>query len=210
MKRKKYIYFVIIIFILALINTYITIRNKYTNNTIKNELVSLNKENIDLKIDLDITKKNRNYESNFNGKELDKDLIVYDINNNKIKLGDIVNENKLILRYSNLNCNTCIEEQIKNINKYQDSIGIQKIILLTTYQNTVYMDRFRKINKVKIKIYNLGEMLDKEINDIGFPYFFVLEENTMRINCTFIPQKDKNDLTNSYIENIQKKYFISN
>lgn len=72
------------------------------------------------------------------------------------------------------------------------------------------MNKFRKINKVKIKIYNLGETLDKEIHDIELPYFFVLEKNTMRVNCTFIPQKNKNDLTNNYIQNIQKKYFISN
>lgn len=70
---------------------------------------------------------------------MDKDLIVYDVDNNKKILGDIIDKDKLILRYSNLNCNTCIEEQLKNINKYQDSIGIQNIILLTTYQSTIYI-----------------------------------------------------------------------
>lgn len=57
MKSNNFIYIMVTILVLVLINTYVTIRNKYTNNTIQKELESINQENTDMKIDLDITKK---------------------------------------------------------------------------------------------------------------------------------------------------------
>ena len=63
----------------------------------------------------------RNYELRANGKVLNPSLEVFDTNGNKRTLSKIIDGNKLVLRYSELNCNTCVNKQIELLNLYVDS-----------------------------------------------------------------------------------------
>lgn len=151
---------------------------------------------------------NRSNEIRFNGKILDKNSIVTDEKGNKRLLSEIIKGSKLILRYSDLNCNTCIDEQINNLNKNIQQIGDENIILLTTYENYVYMQRFRKANRIKFAIYNVDDNLNNEIGDIGMPYYFILCEDNFRISNMFIGMREIPELTTDYLESIEKKYFM--
>lgn len=123
-----------------------------------------------------------------------------------IDLLDYVVGNKLIFRYSELNCSTCIDAQIQNLNEFAKLIGVHNILLLTTYQNDIYMQRFRKVNKIKFEILNIDQ--DSVLADIGVPYFFILTSKEMRIQSMFIPQKEEPKLTYDYLQLIREKYFL--
>ena len=127
--------------------------------------------------ELRMHKENRLYELEYKGDFLSDSLFLTDVNGLKVRLRDIINENKLILRYSELNCQTCIDEQIKNLNIYADSIGADRILLFTNYETDVYMRRFKKLNKIKFAIYNMKADANKLLKDIGLPYMFVLSPN---------------------------------
>ena len=158
--------------------------------------------------ELRMHKENRLYELEYNGDFLSDSLLLTDVNGLKVKLRDVINENKLILRYSELNCQTCVDEQINNLNTYADSIGVDRILLFTNYETDVYMRRFKKLNKIKFAIYNMKTDANKLLKDIGLPFMFVLSPNKkMRVQYMYIPQKEIPLLTSSYLKMVKDKFF---
>lgn len=89
-----------------------------------------------------------------------------------------------------------------------DSVGIENIALFTTSQNKGYIRRFKKVNKIKFDIYDIGLKLDAVLTDIGVPYFFVLSRNR-RVNNMFVPQSEYIDLTDKYLHSIYMKYWMN-
>ena len=156
---------------------------------------------------LETVSQNRVYEVSRNGTRYPSDLYVTDIHGNRKMLKDIVNGNRLILRYSELNCGVCVEEQIKTLNQYAKSIGVDNILLLTTYQSEIYMRRFKKANRIKFPIYKLSRQGDSIFSDLGLPYFFTLTTNDNRISNMYIPLEGNIEHTNKYLDKIKNEYF---
>ena len=77
-----------------------------------NDLLNELKENSYKLIGLETFNQNRNYEIEYNGKYYSDSCKVISITGEKCFLTDLIRGNKLVLRYSELNCNTCIDEQI--------------------------------------------------------------------------------------------------
>ena len=124
------------------------------------------------------------------------------------KISEVISDNTLILRYSEMHCEVCVDSIVKRLNVYKDSIGLQNIVLLTTSQNFGYMRRFKKINRIPFGIYNIDEALDSVLVDIGMPYLFVYSTLSKRINNMFIPQKEDPQLTDEYLHSILMKYYM--
>ena len=139
---------------------------------------------------LEMQKEDRMYEIQFNGQLIDKELTVIDTDGKQKKIGDLIIDNpKLVFRFSELNCDKCIDAQIRNLNEYVDSIELQNIILLTDFQSLGYMRSFQKSNKVKFAIYNMEAEIDSVLVNIDLPYFFVLTPQEERIQCIFLIKK---------------------
>ena len=143
-----------------------------------------------------------------NGTKMSADFNVVDIGENKKKISEVISDNTLILRYSEMHCEVCVDSIVKRLNVYKDSIGLQNIVLLTTSQNFGYMRRFKKINRIPFGIYNIDEALDSVLVDIGMPYLFVYSTISKRINNMFIPQKEDPQLTDEYLHSILMKYYM--
>lgn len=143
-----------------------------------------------------------------NGTNMHADFSVVDIWENKKKMSEIISDNTLILRYSEMHCEVCVDSIVKKLNVYKDSIGLQNIILLTTSQNFGYMRRFKKINSIPFGIYNMDKALDSVLVDIGMPYLFVYSTLSKRINNVFVPQKEAPQLTDEYLHSILMKYYM--
>ncbi|MBD9091076.1 MAG: hypothetical protein EGQ20_00875 [Bacteroides oleiciplenus] len=143
-----------------------------------------------------------------NGTNMHADFSVVDIWENKKKMSEVISDNTLILRYSEMHCEVCVDSIVKKLNVYKDSIGLQNIVLLTTSQNFGYMRRFKKINSIPFGIYNMDEALDSVLVDIGMPYLFVYSTLSKRINNVFVPQKEAPQLTDEYLHSILMKYYM--
>jgi hypothetical protein len=208
MKKKKYILVGLFLVALVFSNLYNYIQFQKTCEA-QAVLYKLKVE-ADVKLGrLGALEDYRTFEMLLNGTKIYADLSVVDMQYREKKIADIISDNTLILRYSEMNCDVCVDSIVKRLNAYKDSIGLSNIVLLTTSQNSGYIKRFRKINKISFSIYNMGEVLDSILIDIGMPYLFVYSSNNDRINNVFVPQRENQPLTNEYLHSILMKYYIN-
>jgi hypothetical protein len=149
----------------------------------------------------------REFEIFFNGKTIPLNSKVIGERDSIIYLKDIIYDNSIILRYSELHCNTCVDIMIENLINYSNYIGNKNIILLSTSTTSNYIRQFKKFKNIEFMIYELTYGLEDLFIDIEIPYFFVIEKSTMRVNSAFIPQKEYPELIDKYLENIIKEYF---
>lgn len=169
--------------------------------------ISVLTENIyDYEVKLDISNNNQLIQICNNGKLLNKEMCLFNMFGEKINLHEVVNGNKLILNFSELNCNTCVDEQIEYINEYADLIGVSNVLIFVTCNDYSLVRKLKKMNNLKFELFNLGDSLSNVIRDIGFPYFFVIDES-MRINSIFIPEKNNKKLTFTYLDSVLKNYY---
>ena len=149
----------------------------------------------------------REFEMFFNGKNISLNSTIIGEKDSIIYLKDVVYDNSIILRYSELHCNTCVNAMIEKLTQYSNYIGSKNIVLLLTSATPNYIRQLKKLKKNKFSVYNLTQNLENLFNDVEFPYFFIIEKSTMRINSAFIPQKEYPELIDKYFENIIKEYF---
>ncbi len=119
-------------------------------------------------------------------------------------LDSIIDEAKLIFRYSNLHCHSCIDKQLDLLNRYTDSIDDGRIILFAYYQNVRDRFLFTRSNHIRFNTYSV-KSLDIPFEELQFPYFFVLDKN-LKINDSFLPTKEDTMLTINYLSIISSKF----
>ncbi len=110
----------------------------------------------------------------FMGHRVD-DLLCININGDTTNLSSLIKKDKvLIFLFSELNCSSCYENQLNILQNFFPESQSQIVIL----------GSFLSFRNFKIKMSNLPQKLpiyyvqhrafDWEINDLGFPYFFIL------------------------------------
>ncbi|MCL2651070.1 MAG: hypothetical protein FWD60_08625 [Candidatus Azobacteroides sp.] len=156
-----------------------------------------------------VNKTSRDFEIFLNGKVIPLNSKVIGEKDDEIFLKDIVKNNAIVLRYSDLHCNICIDTMINNLINVSNDIGNENIILLITSQDTNYIPLLTKRKRVSFLIYKLTDELDKLFTDIDLPYYLMIEKSNtnMRINSVFVPLKENQHLTHRYLQNIIREYF---
>lgn len=206
MKKKELLLTITLMLFLVVSNIYGYIRYKKVRD-VQLILYELKKDS-DLKIgQLGTLRECRNNEICLNGIVVSHDLEVTNLEGIKKKLSDIISNNTLVLRYSEMHCDVCLDNVINTLNLYQDSIGIQNIMLFTNTDNMNYIRKFKRINKIHFNIYSTDDKLDSILVDIGMPYLFIYSFDSKRINNVFVPQKEDVKLTSEYLHLIYLKYF---
>ncbi|ADV43356.1 hypothetical protein [Bacteroides helcogenes] len=206
MRKKEYIIIFVLISVLMFCNVYTYLQCKKAHK-IQTFLYRLNEESGRQIGYLNGMKECRITELFLNGKIIPTNMVVMDMEKHKLNLPDVIKNNMLILRYSEMHCNVCIDSIIARLNAYKDLIGLNNIILLTTSKSSNYIRQFKKMNKVSFEIYNMDRMADSIFVDIGMPYLFIYTSNDKRINNMFIPQKEDSKLTDEYLRSILIKYY---
>ena len=99
------------------------------------------KKDSDIKIgQLEALKECRANEILLNGNEISRDWEITNLQGGRETLSDIMSDNTLVLRYSEMHCDVCIDSIVSKLNIYQDSIGLQNIVLFTSTKNMNYLD----------------------------------------------------------------------
>lgn len=200
---NRFLYLSLVVF--SIVNIFVYMQYQKTKKMMSD--ISVLTENIyDYEVKLDISNNNQLIQICNNGKLLNKEMCLFNMFGEKINLYEVVNGNKLILKFSELNCNTCVDEQIEYINEYADLIGVSNVLIFVTCNDYSLVRKLKKMNNLKFELFNLGDSLSNVIRDIGFPYFFVIDES-MRINSIFIPEKNNKKLTFTYLDSVLKNYY---
>lgn len=206
MKKKELFLIIIIVFFLVLSNIYGYIRYREIHE-VQSFLYELKKDS-DIKIgELGVLKECRANEILLSGIEIPLEVEVVNMQGYKRKLSDIMSNNTLVLRYSEMHCDVCIDSIVSKLSIYQDSIGLHNIILFTSTENLKYVKKFKRVNNIHFDIYSISNALDSVLVDIGMPYLFVYSFTNKRINNVFVPQKENEKFTDEYLHSILLKYY---
>ena len=141
----------------------------------------------------------RKKELNYNGKNIS--YIVTDTSTMS-ELKGLVDDNKLILFFAE---SSNLANEIENLSGDMQKFK-QNIILLIRSDNKRFSSIFKNNNKIEYPCLHI--QTDKNSPSAGLPpIYFILEKETLRINSSFIPQRDKTKETGSYYEKIIADYF---
>lgn len=142
----------------------------------------------------------------FQSYKIDENVEIYDENEERITLIQLIQKKpKLIFKYSDLNCNVCIDEQINLLKKASEIIGSENIIILANYDSPRDLIQFRRMNQIDFKVLNLRDIEFTAV-DKSLPYYFILDES-LSLKLLYIPIKGDISLTQQYFEKINKRYF---
>lgn len=116
---------------------------------------------------------------------------------------------KLIVRISDMFCNTCNEYLILKLVRIKDEIGIDNIIIIGSFQNNNSMKILRDNLKIPFQIFST---IDNDafnylpIERENFPYCFIVDKSKA-IQHIYLPIKSEPDMSEKYFEAIAKRYF---
>ena len=179
------------------------------------KLFSLKKYHKDILNTIEIFQNNqlRSYHTNFNinllsnGVSLENSILT-DSTNHKVTINDLFHgeDNLLICRFSELHCQECVTYSILKLIKMSENTGKNHIVFLGSYENNKSMNIMKKYLGLQDRpIYNVLN-LDIPAEEIGLPYYFTVDK-TFKISNLFVPDKLLPNLTNNYLEMINKRYF---
>lgn len=200
---KIIIYFLIIFNLSLAIIVYIIRKD---NINLKSSIQISSASNIKLENRIDNILLNFSLIFEFQSLDIDPNTIFYDESDNIITLDQIVRRSPyLIFKYSVLNCDVCVEEQIsllKNAVKYN---GLNNILIITNYNSNTDLYRFKRMNQIDMEILNMKNTEFTQI-DKNLPYYFVLDES-YSLKHFFVPIKGDTSLTKEYFNMVNKRYF---
>ncbi|MDP3446417.1 MAG: hypothetical protein Q8T08_26465, partial [Ignavibacteria bacterium] len=112
---------------------------------------------------------------------------------------------KLVFRYSELNCNICVDSQMDFIKEFLNKYGYDNFIMISSYKYKKNILLFKMLNNINNEIYNV-EVLDSSLDRLNIPYYFILDEICQPIMFHF-PDKIFPEDTKEYFKSIENQYF---
>jgi hypothetical protein len=140
------------------------------------------------------------------GSILDPNLTVESANSNPINLSTIIgNKKRIILRFSDRNCMSCIEAQLGLISNLKNTFEKEDILLLASAdikRNIIIkLKQFDIENPIYFTDYNIAGI---NLERYNVPYYFVTDTN-LTMDLVFIPAKEIPTLSENYLSFIKKK-----
>lgn len=196
--QKKIIFAYSLISILLIVNIYEVSQikqhrkaNKELSEKLRfnNELIELHKKNIVMQIEAE-------------GIALNFGKITSENNIDLITLESFLkkSDNILVIRYSQMNCQTCVDDQLKVLKQILPENILENIVLLAKYNSTKNMYQFKRLNQIKAPIFKLDEDITP-IDNLNIPYFFCVNKEGI-IGKVFIPSKVNPEFTKEYLKQV--------
>lgn len=136
------------------------------------------------------------------------DIILETTKESSIYLSEIINENIVILKYSEISCNQCVENELFLLKNLIDLIGVENIIIIADYDDISQLFRFQRINNIEdVRIFiSRNEDLNLFLEEPTTPYYFILD-NSLRIKSFYMPDKEFSQMTLRYYRIISRHFF---
>ena len=121
-------------------------------------------------------------------------------------LSDVVQHKPILLyRYKDINCSTCYEVAIKELQtEFADKQELAGI--LCSYKVDKDLTSFRKLNVIKLPMFRIShDAFDWEVEQYGNPYYFVLHPD-MKISNIYVPNKAYPEMNKQYLEGVKRLF----
>lgn len=203
MKKNNRLIYILLLFLLS-VDMALIIKNF----RLKQEITKIIEGISDSAIYYDLLRGNMSMYYSYNETPL-ADFIVKDRNKNEFKLSQLLDkEYKLIYKYSNTNCFSCIEIELQRIEEVAKRISKERILILAEYSNMREFTAFIEERKLDLPIYYIKKedfkslVLEKE----NVPFVCLLNKD-LKISHLFIPIKEIPGHSKRYYSIIYKKFF---
>lgn len=115
----------------------------------------------------------------------------------------VANSCKLVFRFSELDCNTCIDEQFQLLKKFESEIGKNNIISWGSYSNERNLDILLSNNGLKLSSYFTPVSRDSKclIEKANMPYYFLTDKQGV-IRNVFVPLTNEPERTKIYLNEV--------
>lgn len=206
MKNKMIYYGVIALLILNILLVNILYRKNRNNSFLNNKLVQLKTrehyKNLKNKHYLKVI----SWIQKANQISLAPNLKIKNENGDKVALSQLIGKNpKLVFKYSELNCNVCVDSQLVFVKKFIKKHGVDNLIMISSYKYPKSIYQFKLLNDIENEIYNI-EMLDSSLAELNIPYYFVID-SSFKPKMIHFPEKIIPEDTREYFKTIENKYF---
>ena len=111
--------------------------------------------------------------------------------------------NCLVYRFTQLNCNLCIESEIVKLKKLAENIGKDKIALLISFSTNKEVKIITHKYNLDLPVYNvdLAVLKNLPIEELNVPYCYLVKGGS--VSMVFIPDKALPELSYSYYNKIK-------
>lgn len=136
----------------------------------------------------------------------DSNIIVDDINSNKILFKSLSNQKKtLFLRFTEFDCDVCYTKQIQNLKLMADTIGAESITLLVSFSSQNALTILKQTNSFPFQIYNIrkNDIVHWPLESLNLPYYFILDNKGIGSHYHILIN-DLPELNNQYLENVSQ------
>lgn len=111
----------------------------------------------------------------------------------------------LVLRYSELNCNVCVDSALSYFKTFMKKAGEDHARIIVDYNNDSYLYQFLRVNQLTESII-YRSVSDSNRVEINTPYLFITDKSR-RIYDVFVPMKELPEVSKKYYNTIFEKYF---
>jgi len=139
--------------------------------------------------------------------EIDENIEVKIESGTSIRYADLVSTGpKLILRYSELHCDMCIDHSLEYLKRIAASIGKENILILASYKSQRDLSIFKRINKLDFPVYKIAKSgLKIPIEQYSIPYVFIADK-TLHVKNLHILNKDIEEMSEIFLSIIPQKF----
>lgn len=108
-------------------------------------------------------------------------------------------QNKIVLRFTQNNCGSCVERELIHLKELAKSIGEENIVCLTSYSGINDLKIFKDSYTANFATYNVpfNTFYKNGYDTLNFPYVFLVDKNLQMSNF-FIPAKEIPMLSKAY------------
>lgn len=104
-----------------------------------------------------------------NGKKLYLEQLVKNEDGQVVPLYELISKPTLVLRYSEINCQSCVDSVLLWVNSFIKSVGADNVVILATYKNHRDLQIFKRLHHINIQINNLIENINNVFKIMALP-----------------------------------------
>lgn len=123
-------------------------------------------------------------------------------------LPQVISHKTLVLRYSVLDCKSCIDSLFSQLSNIEKFVGINNIIVFTYYNQIRHFVVSARLNQIHYDIYQIpdNDFFIPE-DKLGMPYFFLIDKD-LSVQDVFVIKDyftQKKEIT-SYLEHVAYQF----
>ncbi len=148
-------------------------------------------------------------------KPLNPELVILTAEDQRLSLAQFrekyLKTPKIVLRYADVNCNSCVDSSLTALNRISTGIGKDNVLIFASYQNKRDLMVWKRVNHIKYPVFQIpSQTLGLGIENKDQPYLFALLPENLNVNHLFIPMKENTQRTDQYLGIFKSRYYAEN